>query len=251
MNRMKPWILTGAVAVLALSFVTVALAQPRPPSIFTGTVTSSEGDVAEGLSVQAYVGETLCNNNATETFSRSGVTWYFVTVHNASTRDGCDGDIRFEIGGQATTQTARHGGSGPVTLNLMLAPEGPETVTISVAVWRRNVDPVGALAISTLAPGQRWQTSDWPLDMSDVSSSGRWSRSEITEVDVELADGSTVTIDVAVWERRVDPVGALAVSTRAPGSSWRTSHWPLDMSDVSSSGRWNRSEIVEVEVELE
>ena len=84
-----------------------------------------------------------------------------------------------------------------------------------------------------------------------MSSSGRWSRSEITEVDVELADGTTVTIDVAVWERRVSPVGAIAVSTRAPGSSWRTSDWPLDMSDVSSSGRWNRSEIVEVEVELE
>ncbi|MDE2934709.1 MAG: hypothetical protein OXS47_12700 [Chloroflexota bacterium] len=251
MNRMKPWILTAAVAALALSFMTVALAQPSPPSAFTGTVTSADGDVATGLSVEAFVGDTLCNNQPAETYSRSGVTRYFVTVHNSSTRDGCDGDIRFEIGGQAATQTAQHGGSGPVTLNLTLAPEGPDTVTISVAVWRRNVDPVGALAISTLAPGQRWQTSDWPLDMSDVSSSGRWSRSEITQVDVELANGSTVTIDVAVWERRVSPVGALAVSTRAPGSSWRTSDWPLDMSDVSSSGRWNRSEIVEVEVELE
>ena len=238
MNRMKPWILTAAVAALALSFVAVALAQPSPPSVFTGTVTGPDGDVAEGLSVEAYVGETLCNNQPAETFSRSGVTRYFVTVHNGSTRDGCAGpDIRFEIGGQAASQTAQHGGTGPVTLNLTLAPEGSETVTISVAVWRRNVDPVGALAISTLAPGGRWQTSDWPLDMSDVSSSGRWSRSEITEVDVELADGSTVTIDVAVWERRVSPVGALAISTLAPGGRWQTSDWPLDMSDVSSSGQ--------------
>ncbi|MYD29140.1 MAG: hypothetical protein F4X03_09585 [Dehalococcoidia bacterium] len=257
MKRMKPLIIAALVASFALSTVLGTSAQGPPdlPVIFEGTVSDLDGDVAAGLPVESYIGDGAvnCNNNPTETFERDGQTRYWVKVASSGQTAGCGVEgatVRFKIGDRWATQTGTWTGLRS-TLNLTLAPEGPETVTISVAVWRRNVDPVGALAISTLAPGGTWQTSDWPLDMSDVSRSGRWNRSEITEVEVELAGGSTVTIDVAVWQRRVDPVGALAVSTLAPGGTWQTSDWPLDMSDRSRSGRWNRSEIVEVEVELE
>ena len=258
MKRLKPWLIATIAAALTLSIVVSVSAQaPQPPSAFIGTVTSDDGPVAVGVSVEAYVGEILCNTEDRNTYAdaTTGATKYYVTVHNSSTRAGCgsDGDtITFRIDGRAATQTSAHGLRALETVNLTLAPE-VTSVTINVAVWRRNIDPVGGLAISTQAPGQNWVThTGWPLDMSEVSASGRWNRSEITPVEVTLTDGSTVTIDVAVWRRNVDPVGALAISTRAPGQNWVThAGWPLDMSEVSASGRWNRSEITQVEVDLQ
>ncbi|MCY3506488.1 MAG: hypothetical protein OXH41_10030 [Chloroflexi bacterium] len=252
MKRMKPWILTAAVAALALSFVTVALAQPSPPSAFTGTVTGADGDVATGLSVEAFVGDTLCNNSPATTFSRSGVTSYFVTVHNASTRDGCDGDIRFEIGGQAAAQTAQHGGSGPVTLNLTLA-QAARVATVHVAVWRSTSNPDN-LYLSTRPEGGSWTThdDDGPLSMS-VFGSGRFERSDdLIPVDVDLGNGSTATVHVAVWRSTSNPDN-LYLSTRPEGGTWTThdDDGPLSMS-VFGSGRFERSDdLIPVDVELE
>ena len=192
MKRMKPLIIAALVASFALSTVLGTSAQGPPdlPVIFEGTVSDLDGDVAAGLPVESYIGDGAvnCNNNPTETFERDGQTRYWVKVASSGQTAGCGVEgatVRFKIGDRWATQTGTWTGLRS-TLNLTLAPEGPETVTISVAVWRRNVDPVGALAISTLAPGGTWQTSDWPLDMSDVSRSGRWNRSEIVEVEVEL-----------------------------------------------------------------
>ena len=185
MKRMKPWILTAAVAALALSFVTVAMAQPSVPSAFTGTVTGPDGSVATGLSVEAYVGDTLCTNSSVDTYTNSaGATAYFVTVHNSSTRAGCDGDIRFEIGGQAATPTAQHGGGAPVTLNLTLAPE-VTSVTVEVTVWRWIRDPE-FITVSTRPPGGGWDTLDYYLDMSGLSESGNFNQSDDVPVEVEL-----------------------------------------------------------------
>ncbi len=258
MKRLKPWLIATIAAALTLSIVVSVSAQAPPelPAIFLGTVTAEDGAVASDLEVAAYVdgGDEDCSG-ARVTYVKDGVTQYFVQVAHSSERAGCGTDgavVRFRIGDRWATQTGTWSNSGLQTLNLTLAPE-VTSVTINVAVWRRNIDPVGGLAISTQAPGQNWVThTGWPLDMSEVSASGRWNRSEITPVEVTLTDGSTVTIDVAVWRRNVDPVGALAISTRAPGQNWVThAGWPLDMSEVSASGRWNRSEITQVEVDLQ
>ncbi|HCV00702.1 MAG: hypothetical protein CL897_02560 [Dehalococcoidia bacterium] len=266
MQRLKLWIIGALAASLTLAVIAGVSAQGGPPgpssfpSIFQGTVTEtldSLPPVQTGLTVEAYIdGRTEpCNSgNAVPTYRNDGesVTRYFVRVEHNNLLAGCgqNGDeVRFKIGDRWATQRGTFDNSSSIQqLNLTL---GAETVTIQVAVWRRNIEPVGALAISTRAPGGNWSTGDWPLDMSERSASGRWNRSEITPVDVTLSGGETVTIEVAVWRRNIEPVGALAISTRAPGRSWTTGDWPLDMSEVSASGRWNRSEITPVEVELE
>ena len=252
MTRLKPWILAAAATALALSFVTVVSAQPTPPSVFTGTVTSPDGPVAAGLSVEAYVGETLCNNDATETFSRSsGVTAYFVVVHNDSTRDGCsDGDIRFEIGGRAANETARHGGSGPVTLNLTLAPEAPPaptSVNIDVTVWKSV--RTEAIFVSTRPEGERWTTHNTPIDLSNLSSSGRFYQGLPVTVSVDVGGGESVNIDVTVW--RSVRTGSIFVSTRPEGDRWTTHNTAIDLSNLSSSGRFYQGLPVTVEVDLE
>ena len=248
MNRMKPWILSAAVAALALSFVTVALAQPTPPSAFRGTVTSPDGAVAEGLSVEAYVGDTLCTNHTVPTFSSSpGVTEYFINVHNGSTRDGCAGDIRFEVGGQAATQTAQHGGSGPVTLNLTLAPAGPESVTVDVTVWQSL--RTENIFVSTRPQGAGWTTHNTPVDLSALSSSGNFYQGSPVPIEVDIGGGATVSIEVTVW--RSVRTGNHFVSTRPQGAGWTTFNTPIDLSQLSSSGNFYQGSPVTVEVDLE
>ena len=248
MNTMKPWILAAAVAAFALSFVAVALAQaPSPPSAFRGTVTSPDGPVETGLSVAAYVGETDCTNNAVDTFSNSpGVTEYYVVVQNASTRDGCNGDIRFEIGGRAATQTGSHGGGGLTTLNLTLAPEAPESVNVDVTVWRSV--RTGSIFVSTRPEGASWTTHNTPVDLSALSGSGSFYQGSPIPITVNLGGGTTVNIDVTVWRSvRTD---SIFVSTRPQGASWTTHNTPVDLSQLSSSGSFYQGSPISVEVDL-
>ena len=247
MNTMKPWILAAVVAAFALSFVAVALAQPTPPTVFEGTVTSPDGPVEAGLSVEAYVGDTLCNNNATTTFTRSGATRYFVKVHQPSTRDGCSGDIRFEIGGRAATQTGSHGDSARTVLNLTLAPETPESVNVDVTVWRSV--RTGSIFVSTRPEGAGWTTHNTPVDLSQLSSTGRFYQGSPIPITVNLGGGTTVNIDVTVWRSvRTD---SIFVSTRPQGAGWTTHNTPVDLSQLSSTGRFYQGSPVSVEVDLE
>ena len=246
MNTMKPWILAAAVAAFALSFVAVALAQPTPPSAFRGTVTSPDGPVEAGLIARAFVGETDCTSgDAIATFNSSGVTEYFVKVENASTKPGCAGEIRFEIGGRAATQTARHGGGAVTTLNLTLAQE-TQSVTINVTVWRSV--RTGNTFISTQAPGERWVTHNTPVDLTQLNESGRFYRGSAIPIDVEVG-GSTVTINVTVW--RSVRTGNTFISTQAPGEAWVTHNTPVDLTQLNESGRFYRGSAIAVEVDLE
>ena len=248
MNRMKPWILAAAAAAFALSFVAVASAQaPTPPSIFEGTVTSPDGAVAAGLAVEAYVGDTLCTNNPTTTFARPGGTRYFVTVHNGSTKQGCDGDIRFEVGGRAATQTAQHGGSGPVTLNLTLGTAAPTSVNVDVTVWRSV--RTGSIFVSTRPEGAGWTTHNTPVDLSQLSSSGNFYRGSPIPITVDVGGGATVNIDVTVW--RSVRTESIFVSTRPQGAGWTTHNTPVDLSQLSSSGNFYQGSPVAVEVDLQ
>ena len=248
MNTLKPWILAAAVAAFALSFVAVALAQPTPPSVFRGTVTSPDGPVAADLSVEAYVGDTLCNDRPRETFSNtSGTTEYFVEVHKASTKPGCDGEIRFEIGGRAATQTGSHGGGAVTRLNLTLAPEAPESVNVDVTVWRSV--RTGSIFVSTRPEGAGWTTHNTPVDLSALSSSGNFYQGSPIPITVNLGGGTTVNIDVTVWRSvRTD---SIFVSTRPQGAGWTTHNTPVDLSQLSSSGNFYQGSPVTVEVDLE
>ena len=69
MKSLKPWIIAAMAAALAVSVISVVSAQPTPPSTFRGTVTSPDGEVAAGLTVEAFVGETDCTASSVDTFS--------------------------------------------------------------------------------------------------------------------------------------------------------------------------------------
>ena len=259
MNRLKLWIVAALAAALALSMIAGVSAQPRPPLVFEGTVTDPNGDPAPpGLDVQAYVNNTDCTEKATTTYQAAdGTTRYFVRVAKASQIPGCaeDGDkVSFRIGGDYASETGTFDGTkARIVRNLTLTDGVVSAVNISVAVWRQVEDPfnpLAALAISTKAPGGGWVTHPgWPLTMS-LSESGNWYRSELTPLSIELSDGSTTTIDVAIW-RKVSTPTSLAISTKAPGGGWVTHPgWPLEMS-LSESGKWYRSELTTVAVELQ
>ena len=177
--------------------------------------------------------------------------------------------MTFRIGDRAVVETGAWDNTAYPwqTLDLTLAREtaSEETVTIDVAVWRQNEDPFNALAdlyISTRAPGESWDTHDddgalaMTLYTSPRSGARNWYRSELTPVEVVLADGSTVTIDVAVWRNAGTPT-SLYISTRVPGEGWIThdEDGPLAMtlytSPRSGAQNWYRSDLTPIEVAVQ
>ncbi len=247
MNRLKPWIIAALAAAMTLSIISVASAQPSPPTVFQGTVTDADGNpVAGGLPVEGYVGDTDCTHMGAT--GDNGT--YFATVYKGSMpggREGCgsgSSEVRFRIGGQWAVERGTHSQVGRLNLTL-----GPPTATVQVAVWRLISDPT-RLFLSTRPAGGDWTTWNTDLDMSGVSRSGNFNVSDHRVVEVELADGSTVSVQVAVWRLISDPT-RLFLSTRPAGGDWTTWNTDLDMSGVSRSGNFNVSDHRVVEVELE
>ena len=256
MNRIRPWIIAALAAALTLSIIGVASAQPGPPPTFLGTVTSDDGSpVAAGLLVEAHVGETNCTAEAPVTYTSDGATKYFVFLDTQT--EGCSrsGDeVRFRVGGRWATETASIGIAGSPIVNLTL---GPPTVTIDVAVWRVIADP-SRLFISTRVPGEAWDTDSNQLELTPYTNprTGRitFDRSDLRSLEVELQDGSTVTIEVAVWRVISDP-SRLFISTRVPGESWDTDSNQLQMAPYTNprTGRvtFDRSDLRSLEVAIE
>ena len=249
MNQLKPLIIVALAVSLTVSAISAVSAQgpSKPPSAFRGTVTSPDGPVATGLAVEAYVGETLCNNRDRETYSTtSGVTEYFVAVLSDASR-GCDGEIRFVIGGRAATQTGSHGGGAITRLNLTLATAAPESVTVDVTVWQSL--RTGNIFVSTRPEGAGWTTHNTPVDLSALSGSGNFYQGTPVPVEVDLGGGTTVNIDVTVW--RSVRTGSHFVSTRPEGAGWTTFNTPIDLSQLSGSGNFYQGTPVTVEVDLQ
>ena len=128
-------------------------------------------------------------------------------------------------------------------------PDEPTTAAVEVTVWRRISDPT-LLYVSTRPEGGSWRTLNTALDMSMLSSSGRFHQSNAVLVEVPLGRGATANVEVTVW-RRISNPSLLYVSTRPEGGSWNTLDTALDMSMLSSSGRFHQSNAVLVEVPLE
>ena len=127
-------------------------------------------------------------------------------------------------------------------------PAEPQSANVDVTVWRLVSDP-SLLYVSTRPEGGRWRTESTALDMSALSRSGNFHRSNAVRVRVPLADGGSVNVDVTVWRLVSDP-SLLYVSTRPEGGRWRTESTALDMSALSRSGNFHRSNAVRVEVPL-
>ncbi len=123
------------------------------------------------------------------------------------------------------------------------------TAVIEVTVWRSVANPA-SLYVSTRPEGGSWRTEDAALDMTALSRSGSFHQSNAVRVDVPLGGGETATVDVTVWRSVANPA-RLYVSTRAEGGGWRTEDTALDMSALSRSGNFHRSNAVRVEVQLE
>ncbi|MXW24716.1 MAG: hypothetical protein F4Z77_00200 [Dehalococcoidia bacterium] len=120
--------------------------------------------------------------------------------------------------------------------------------TIEVTVWRSTSNP-SLLYLSTRPEEGDWATQDRALDMSHLSASGRFHQSSAVGVEVPLADGAKVAVEVTVW-RSVSNPSLLYLSTRPEGGSWVTQDRPLDMLRVSSSGRFHQSRAVRLAVPL-
>ena len=127
-------------------------------------------------------------------------------------------------------------------------PDEPTTAAVEVTVWRLISNPT-LLYVSTRPEGGSWRTLNTALDMSMLSSSGRFHQSNSVLVEVPLGRGSTANVDVTVW-RLISNTTLLYVSTRPEGGSWRTLNTALDMSMLSSSGRFHQSNAVLVDVPL-
>ena len=127
-------------------------------------------------------------------------------------------------------------------------PEEPTTAAVEVTVWRLISNPT-LLYVSTRPEGGSWRTLNTALDMSMLSSSGRFHQSNAVLVEVPLGRGSTANVEVTVWRLISNPT-LVYVSTRPEGGSWRTLNTALDMSMLSSSGRFHQSNAVLVEVPL-
>ena len=124
----------------------------------------------------------------------------------------------------------------------------PATADVEVTVWRRVSNP-SLLYLSTRPEGGRWHTENTALDMSALSSTGRFHQSNAILVTVPLAGGGTATVEVTVW-RRVSNPSLLYLSTRPEGGRWHTENTALEMSSLSSSGRFHQSNAVLVTVPL-
>ena len=134
------------------------------------------------------------------------------------------------------------------TVSAQAEPVDPATADVEVTVWRRVSNP-SLLYLSTRPEGGNWRTENTALDMSALSTSGRFHQSNAILVAVSLAGGGTATVEVTVW-RRVSNPSLLYLSTRPEGGRWRTENAALDMSALSTSGRFHQSNAVLVTVTL-
>jgi hypothetical protein len=140
-------------ALAALSLATLALlgAPPAgaqvfgPPMTLFGSITDSEGPVAEGLPVEAYVGNTLCGRGVTEpTGDGDGrVIVYAVHVVAREQTAGCgslDAVVRVKIGDRFATQTATWE-AGPKQLDITFGSATPAPIPTFTPTPTRTPSP--------------------------------------------------------------------------------------------------------------
>lgn len=136
----------AAVALSGLAPLSRASAQFDPPSTVFGSVADSAGEVASGLTVEAYIGDKLCGTNGRTEFTGDGaakVTVYFVDVVSESQIAGCGAvgrEVRIKVGDRFAPQTARWN-PGPVQLDLAFAGATPAVIPTFTPAPTRTPEP--------------------------------------------------------------------------------------------------------------
>lgn len=143
--------LVGAMGATALT----ASAQFDPPSTIYGSITDAEGEVPEGLPVEAYIGDVLCGTRGRTEFTGDGdakVTVYAVNVVAASQIAGCGtsgADVRIKIGDRFAEGTADWE-PGPVQFDVTFGGASPAPIPTFTPAPTRTPEPP---ATNTQAPG--------------------------------------------------------------------------------------------------
>lgn len=156
-TRFVPW--RVAVALPAASLAAAALfstvhAQFDPPSTVFGSIADSDGAVPAGVTVEAYIGDTLCGTKGRTEFTGDGaarVTVYVVDVVSESQIAGCGAvgrEVRVKIGDRFATQTAKWN-PGPVQLDVTFGSASPAVIPTFTPAPTRTPVPE-----STPEPGQ-------------------------------------------------------------------------------------------------
>jgi hypothetical protein len=156
-SRFIPWRLAAALPAAGLAgaaLFSTASAQFDPPSTVFGSVADSAGDIPAGLTVEAYIGDTLCGTKGRTEFTGDGaarVTVYVVDVVSQSQIPGCgvEGrEVRVKIGDRFATQTAKWV-PGPVQLDVTFGNATPAVIPTFTPAPTRTPQPE-----STPQPGQ-------------------------------------------------------------------------------------------------
>jgi len=159
---LKPALLCAA-AVTA-GGLALAGAQLAPPFALYGSVTDEAGPVAEGMPVEAYIGDVLCGTGATE-YTGDGaarVTIYFVQVASHEDRPGCgtpDAPVLVRIGGKDAQQTVpwqprlvqfdiTFGNVAPVAIPTFTSTPGKPTAAPTIPGGVTNATPESANVVA-------------------------------------------------------------------------------------------------------
>lgn len=155
--RMWRWVVATAALGAAIGGSAAVAQIPSPPSTIFGSISDSAGPVAEGLPIQAYVGDKLCNDNTpSETkFTGEGsarVTVYVVNVLSAEQTPGCgkeNGDVRIKVGDRFASTPAKWK-AGAVRLDVTFGNATPAPIPTFTPVPTPTKDPN---AVATNAQG--------------------------------------------------------------------------------------------------
>ena len=137
-----------------------ALAQFGPPSTVFGTVVAADDDVAIGLPVVAYVGDTVCSTSEEFTVNTGDgdaqVTAYVIDVVSDQQIEGCgntEAEVRIQIDGRFADGTVRWR-AGPVQFNIAFgnAPTVPIPTFTPPATSTSTPTPLPATATPTTTP---------------------------------------------------------------------------------------------------
>jgi len=135
-------------ACLGLLLLSRASAQFSPPSTVFGSISDSGGNVEAGVTVEAYIGSTLCGTKGKTEFTGEGsarVTVYVVDVVSESQTPGCgkmnaQQQIRIKVGERFADQTATWD-PGPVRLDLTFGGATPVPIPTFTPAPTRTAAP--------------------------------------------------------------------------------------------------------------
>ena len=185
LSRFAARLLVVAALTIPAAATTLASAQFQPPATVFGSVTDAAGRVADGLPVEAYVGDLLCGTKGRTEFTGEGaarVTVYFVDVLSDPDKAGCGKDgseVRIKIGDRFAAQTTRWK-AGPIQLDVTFGNATPAAIptftpTVApptpVSTPAPGASPVAGGAVETIPAGSPGAGSPAPTLKGGVTSS--------------------------------------------------------------------------------